>query len=70
MKYLIVIEETPTGFWAYSPDLLGCVARGRTREEVERAMQAEIEFHRKSVEMAGKTPSGPRVSASWVQVPA
>ena len=26
MKYLIVIEETPGGFKAYSPDVLGCVA--------------------------------------------
>lgn len=70
MKYLIVIEETPTGFAAYSPDLLGCVASGRTREEVERAMKAEIEFHRRGVEMAGKTPPRPRSQASWVLVPA
>lgn len=70
MKYLIVIEETTAGFSAYSPDLLGCVARGRTREEVEAAMQSEIEFHRKSVELSGKTPRRPHTSASWVQVPA
>ncbi len=70
MKYLIVIEETLTGFSAYSPDLLGCVASGQTREEVEHAMQNEIEFHRKSVALAGKTPSRPRSWASWVQVPA
>jgi predicted RNase H-like HicB family nuclease len=70
MKYLIVIEETPAGFSAYSPDLLGCVARGRTREEVERAMKSEIEFHRRSVALAGQEPKSPRVSAAWVQVPA
>ena len=70
MKYLIVIEETTEGFSAYSPDALGCVATGRTREEVERAMQIELEFHRKSVELAGKTPPRPRTSASWVQVAA
>ncbi len=70
MKYLIVIEETPAGFAAYSPDLLGCVASGRTREEVERAMQAEIEFYSKSVELAGKALKRPRSWASWVLVPA
>jgi predicted RNase H-like HicB family nuclease len=70
MKYLIVIEETDGGFSAYSPDLLGCVASGKTREEVEAAMQAEIEFHRKSVALAGKTPRRPHTSAAWVQVPA
>ncbi|MEF9427318.1 MAG: type II toxin-antitoxin system HicB family antitoxin, partial [Candidatus Mariimomonas ferrooxydans] len=30
MKYLIVIEETETGYSAYSPDLEGCVATGAT----------------------------------------
>jgi predicted RNase H-like HicB family nuclease len=33
-RYLIIIEQTPTGFSAYSPDLLGCVATGETRPEV------------------------------------
>ena len=37
-KYLVVVEETATGFSAYSPDLPGCIATGATREEVEREM--------------------------------
>jgi predicted RNase H-like HicB family nuclease len=45
MKYRIVVEPTSTGFSAYSPDLPGCVATGRTREEVEREMYEAIEFH-------------------------
>ena len=45
MKYLIVIEETATGFSAYSPDLPGCVATGATRVEVEEAMEGAIKFH-------------------------
>jgi predicted RNase H-like HicB family nuclease len=45
MKYLIVIEQTRTGFSAYSPDLPGCVATGATRDEVEREMQSAIAFH-------------------------
>ena len=44
-KYLIVVEETPTGYSAYSPDLPGCVATGKTKEEVERVMNEAIEFH-------------------------
>ncbi|HEX3741178.1 MAG TPA: type II toxin-antitoxin system HicB family antitoxin [Terriglobales bacterium] len=42
-KYLVVIEKTETGYSAYSPDLEGCVATGRSREEVEREMQGAIE---------------------------
>ncbi len=44
-KYLIVVEETPTGFSAYSPDLDGCVATGATREDVEKNIHDAIEFH-------------------------
>ncbi len=44
-RYLIVIEETETGFSAYSPDLDGCIATGATREEVEQAMKEAIRFH-------------------------
>jgi predicted RNase H-like HicB family nuclease len=44
-RYLIVIEETQTGFSAYSPDLDGCIAAGSTREEVEQNMKENIKFH-------------------------
>lgn len=44
MKYLVVVERTKTGFSAYSPDLGGCVATGRTRDSVVREMQRAIEF--------------------------
>ena len=35
MNYLIVVEKTGTGHSAYSPDLPGCVATGKTRQEKE-----------------------------------
>ena len=41
-RYLIIIEATGTGYSAYSPDLPGCVATGRTRAEVEREMHDAI----------------------------
>ena len=44
-NYSIVIEETSTGYSAYSPDLPGCIATGATREEVEANMREAIEFH-------------------------
>jgi predicted RNase H-like HicB family nuclease len=45
VRVLIVVEQTPTGFSAYSPDVDGCIATGTTREEVERTMRDAIEFH-------------------------
>jgi predicted RNase H-like HicB family nuclease len=44
-RFLIVIEKTNRNFSAYSPDLPGCVATGKTREQVTRNMHAAIELH-------------------------
>ena len=33
MKYLIVIEKTNTGFSAYTSDIDGCVATGKTKKK-------------------------------------
>ncbi len=41
----IVIEEAKAGFSAFSPDLPGCIAAGRTRAEAGRRMRAAIRFH-------------------------
>lgn len=41
-RYLIVIEETPTGYSAFPPDLPGCMATGHDRAEVEDTMRQAI----------------------------
>lgn len=68
-KYLIVIEKTGTGYSAYSPDLDGCVATGRTREEVEREMQEAIAFHLEGMAQSGETIPEPRTYSAYVEVP-
>lgn len=44
-RFLIVIEKTENNFSAYSPDLPGCVATGKTREQVTRNMHEAIAVH-------------------------
>jgi predicted RNase H-like HicB family nuclease len=44
-NYGVVLEQTRTGYSAYSPDLPGCVSTGRTREKAEANMREAIEFH-------------------------
>jgi predicted RNase H-like HicB family nuclease len=44
-RYLIVVEKANGNYSAYSPDLPGCVATGRTHQEVLRNMQAAIDMH-------------------------
>ena len=44
-RFLIVVEEAGQNYSAYSPDLLGCVATGATREEAEQNMYEAIQLH-------------------------
>jgi len=69
-RYLIIIEDTSTGHSAYSPDLPGCVATGRTREEVEREMRDAIEFHIDGLRLAGEQIPEARSHASYCEVAA
>jgi predicted RNase H-like HicB family nuclease len=69
-RYLIVIEETPTGFSAYSPDVAGCVATGATRPEVERNMHDALEFHLDGLREDGQPVPPPSTSAAYVEVAA
>jgi predicted RNase H-like HicB family nuclease len=44
-RFLIVIEKAAKNFSAYSPDLPGCAATGKTVKETEKNMAAAIEMH-------------------------
>jgi len=69
-RYLIIIEDTATGFSAYSPDLPGCVATGATREEIKREMHDAIEFHIEGLRLAGEPVPEPRSEASYCEIAA
>ena len=45
VRFLIVIEKVKGNYSAYCPDLPGCVATGKTREETERNMHEALEMH-------------------------
>jgi predicted RNase H-like HicB family nuclease len=44
-RFLIIIEKANGNYSAYSPDLPGCIATGKTREETERNMHEAVEMH-------------------------
>jgi len=69
-RYLIIIENTATGYSAYSPDLPGCAATGATREEIEREMHDAIEFHIEGLRLAGEPVPEPRSHASYCEIAA
>lgn len=68
MQYLIVIEQTETGYSAYSPDLPGCVSTGATREEVEQNMREAVEFHLDGLKLEGLEIPQPTTSSAYVEV--
>ena len=44
-KFLVVFEKTKSGYSAFVPDLPGCVATGRTKDEAEKNIFEAIQFH-------------------------
>ncbi len=70
MKYLIVVEKTETGFSAYSPDLLGCVATGATEEETEANMKEAIAFHVEGLKEEGFPIPQPSAKSAYIEVAA
>lgn len=70
MRLLIVVEQTPTGFSAYSPDLSGCVATGATRDEVEERMREAIALHLEGMREDGLAVPSPHAYATYVEVAA
>ncbi len=69
-RYLIVIEETKTGFSAYSPDLDGCIATGADREEVEQKMKEAIKFHLEGLKEDHLTIPTPHSFSTYLEISA
>jgi predicted RNase H-like HicB family nuclease len=63
-----VIEQGPTSYSAYVPDLPGCVSVGKTVEEVTELMREAIEFHLEGLRDAGQPIPEPTSRMAYVEV--
>lgn len=45
LTILVIIEDGPENYPTYSPDVPGCVATGKTMEEVVQNMREALEVH-------------------------
>ena len=70
MQYLVVIEEGPSSFGAYVPDLPGCVAVGKTRAEVAALIHEAIEFHLEGLKEDGEPIPSPASTSEVIEVEA
>jgi len=70
MRYLVVVEEGPTSYGAYVPDLPGCAVVGETREEVLTLIREAIQFHLEGLRENGHPVPRPSSSSELVEVQA
>jgi predicted RNase H-like HicB family nuclease len=67
-RFPIVIERAVANFSAYSPDLPGCVATGKTRDQATRRMHEAIEMHVAGLREDGESIPRSTSSAEYVAV--
>ena len=67
-RFLVVIEKANNNYSAYSPDLLGCVATGKSREEVEQNMYEAIEMHMQGLLEENLPIPRPHTAAEYVVI--
>ncbi|MGA7951005.1 MAG: type II toxin-antitoxin system HicB family antitoxin [Thiobacillaceae bacterium] len=68
MKYLVVIEQGPSSYGAYVPDLPGCIAVGETRDETIELIHEAIESHLGGIKQEGLSVPQPHSSSEFVEV--
>jgi predicted RNase H-like HicB family nuclease len=67
-RYAVVIEQGPTSYGAYVPDLPGCVAVAETEDEVKDLIREAIEFHLEGLRDAGEPIPEPTSRMAYVEV--
>lgn len=67
-KYLVVIEKAKGNYSAYTPDIPGCVATGRTRAQTHARMRTAIRMHLDALREEGRAVPSARASAEYVAV--
>jgi predicted RNase H-like HicB family nuclease len=67
-EYTVIYEWGKRNWSAYVPDFPGCIATGKTREDVERVIREAIEFHIEGLRGRGEAVPEPSVEAGVVGV--
>lgn len=69
-RYPIIIESTSTGYSAFSPDVLGCVAVGDTEEENHLNFKDALIAHFEAMREVGEQVPEPHILVDYVEVTA
>lgn len=68
MHYTVIVEEGATSWGAYVPDLPGCVAAAKTRDEALTLIREAIEFHLEGLIEQGQPVPEPHSFGEVVEV--
>ena len=69
MRYAIVIEKSKRNYSAYSPDVPGCVATGKTVAETVQQMKDALEFHLQGLQEDRQPIPDPATLVEYLDVP-
>ena len=68
MRYVMIMETGNRNYSAYLPDLPGCIATGKTVEEVRQRMQETTELHLAGMREDGLPIPKPTSLVDYVEV--
>ena len=68
MKFVVVLEKAEHNWAAYCPDILGCIATGRTPEETIKRYENTVRMHLQGLQEDGLPTPEPFVRAVVVEL--
>jgi predicted RNase H-like HicB family nuclease len=68
MKYAVIIEAGAQNYSAYVPDLPGCVATGKTLDELKQRLREAINFHINGLREEGLPVPPPTSLCEYVEL--
>jgi len=66
--YTVIYERGERNWSAFVPDLPGCIATAKTREQLEGQIREAIEFHIEGLRLLGQPVPEPTIEAAKVSV--
>ena len=67
-EYAVVLERGDHNWSAYVPDLPGCIATGKTRDETLNVLREAIAFHLEGMQLHGEHVAEPTAQVERVVV--
>ena len=68
MKFMVVLEKAESNWAAYCPDILGCIATGRTPAETMKRYEKALKMHLDGLEEDGLPMPEPAARSEVVEL--